>query len=370
MQGQENGPRDQRALAKDQNERQQVERQRQHPQQRRGGNVCRDVVRERRQQPRRHERKADPAQAARPCRSFGRRTGSVGHGSLRIPHAVEHKKARRYHCPQQQEAAGPCAAQRLQPEHGLQNERIAQQRQQTAEIARSVEKIRVPPVGVPGAAEPGLKQRRVGGNGEKRRADGDRKKAHLPQIRIARRRLLPARRNSDRQRHQRDGKHRQMHDAARARRQEADQHVRVEVSRQQRRLEEAHGDRPHRRRAAEHGQHHLGEHRLHGEQQQRRHERRRRIEPQRRRRSGRHGRCRVHRWHGWRCTAGRLSDGIVHTAGLRCVIIGIWGIPIRRSHPRRSWARRRCGLSSPRQTCPHRDRACPRTCRSGRARSS
>jgi hypothetical protein len=48
--------------------------------------------------------------------------------------------------------------------------------------------------------------------------------------------------------------------------------VRIGVARQQRCLEEHHGDRPHRLRAAEPRQHHAGEHRLQREQQQRRHE--------------------------------------------------------------------------------------------------
>ena len=45
------------------------------------------------------------------------------------------------------------------------------------------------------------------------------------------------------------------------------QDMRVEVAAEQHGLEEHHGDRPHRGRAAENGQDHAREHRLHGEQQ-------------------------------------------------------------------------------------------------------
>ena len=62
---------------------------------------------------------------------------------------------------------------------------------------------------------------------------------------------------------------RQVDDAGQVRRRLVDEQVGVEVAGQQRRLEEEHRHRPHRRRAAEHRQHHLGEHRLDGEQQER-----------------------------------------------------------------------------------------------------
>jgi hypothetical protein len=50
------------------------------------------------------------------------------------------------------------------------------------------------------------------------------------------------------------------------------QRMRVGVAGKQHALEEHHRDRPHRRRAAKPRQHHLGEHRLYGEQQRRREE--------------------------------------------------------------------------------------------------
>src|ERR1700733_392417 len=58
-----------------------------------------------------------------------------------------------------------------------------------------------------------------------------------------------------------------MHQHLHARLQEADGDVRVSVSRQQQKLEEEHAGAPHRRRAAEPRQNHLGDERLHLEQQ-------------------------------------------------------------------------------------------------------
>jgi hypothetical protein len=62
---------------------------------------------------------------------------------------------------------------------------------------------------------------------------------------------------------------------------QAGEEVRIGVAGEQKRLEGHHGDRPDRRRAAEPGQHHLGKHRLNGEQQQRRNEQRRGIKRRR-----------------------------------------------------------------------------------------
>jgi hypothetical protein len=56
------------------------------------------------------------------------------------------------------------------------------------------------------------------------------------------------------------------------------QQVRAGIAYEKRRLEEHHGDRPHRRRTAEPRQDHLGEHRLHGKQQQGRNKQCPRIE--------------------------------------------------------------------------------------------
>ena len=151
-------------------------------------------------------------------------------------------------------------------------------------------------VRMPSAGEPGLQQRRVGRDGEKRQAYGDREQAELPQVGLAGRRLAPGGGQADRQRQQRQQANAKMDGPGQRRRRLGNQQMRVAVADEQRSLEEADGDRPNRRRAAEHRQHHLGEHRLHGEQQQRREEGGGRIRPKdevgtlwRRRR--RRGRC-------------------------------------------------------------------------------
>ena len=61
---------------------------------------------------------------------------------------------------------------------------------------------------------------------------------------------------------------RHMDDAPRGPEKQLDQQMRVGIAGEQRRLEEHHRHRPHPGRAAEPRQHHLGEHRLHGEQQE------------------------------------------------------------------------------------------------------
>ena len=130
------------------------------------------------------------------------------------------------------------------------------------------------------AREPGLQQRRIGGDGEERQPDRGRQQAQQPERRTVARRVAEALRNADRQRREGEREQRDMrhHDMAGA--EPAGERMRIGVAQQQDRLEEHHGDRPHRRRAAELRQHHLGEHRLHGEQQRGGEEQRRRKDRQ------------------------------------------------------------------------------------------
>jgi hypothetical protein len=128
------------------------------------------------------------------------------------------------------------------------------------------------------AGEPRLQQRRAGGEREERQADRGGEQAEEPKGLAALRRRAPALRDRERQHEHRRHHDRDVNGKSDLRPREPDQPVRIGVAREQRRLEEHHGDRPHRRGAAEPRQHHLGEHRLDHEQQRRAREHRRDVE--------------------------------------------------------------------------------------------
>ena len=148
------------------------------------------------------------------------------------------------------------------------------------------------------SGKPRLQQRRVGGHRHERQPDRSREHAELPEIGLALRRLAPARRQADRQADDGEQAHAEMDDAREMRRRLVDQQVSVDVAGEQRALEEEHRHRPHRRRAAEHRQHHLGEHRLDGEQQER----------------GEEGGGREHPHHR-RSVLGEVDEKLGHTGG-------------------------------------------------------
>jgi hypothetical protein len=184
---------------------------------------------------------------------------SAGERSSSAPHQDD----------QQAVAAGPDQVLRAQREHRLQQHRIGQQREEAADVGRGVEEIRIGAGGMAGAHEPGLQQRVVGGEREERQADRDQEQAEQPE-RVARgRRIAPG--GSDRERQgqpRHDQQHQMRHDGNGAVF-DLHQEVSVGVTGEQQRLEKHHRHRPHRGRAAESWQHHLGEQRLHREQQQR-----------------------------------------------------------------------------------------------------
>ena len=126
-----------------------------------------------------------------------------------------------------------------------------------------------------GAREPGLQQRAVGREREERQPDRDREQAEQPERRgRVGRRAAPPGGDRERQEQARDRHHDEVDDDRAPAGQISGQRMRIGVAGEQHRLEEHHRDRPHRRRSAEPRQHHLGEHRLHGEQQRGREENR------------------------------------------------------------------------------------------------
>ena len=261
--------RQQRTRLEHQHPGQQIQRQRQHPQQRCGGDVGGDMRGHRDQQAGRHRGKKDPARPQAPgrCGSIGffGSQSALGHDRR----AQQQHAARRDQNDQQAIAAGPDQVLRAQREHRLQQHRIGQQRQETADIRGGIEEVGIGAVGMAGANEPGLQQRIVGRQRKERQPDRDREQAEQPE-RVARgRRLAPPACDRQRQRQQRDHQQHQMDRHRQHAAFELHQIMRIGVAAEQQRLEEHHRHRPHRRRAAEPRQHHLGEQRLHREQQQR-----------------------------------------------------------------------------------------------------
>jgi hypothetical protein len=169
---------------------------------------------------------------------------------------------------QQPIEAGPDQVLRAQREHRLQQHRIGQQRQEAADIRGGIEEIRIGSVRMPGADEPRLQQRIVGRKCEERQADRHREQPEQPEGVSAGRRLAPAIGDRQWQRQQRDHQQHQMHHDRNDAIADLHQIMRIGIAAEQQRLKKHHRHRPHRRRAAEPGQHHFREQRLHREQQQ------------------------------------------------------------------------------------------------------
>ena len=269
--------RNKRARLERDDEGQQIERERRDPEQRHGCDVGRDMRRHGDQEAGRHGRERDPddriARTRRDCFRNARRNGirqSVGR-------AQQEPATQREQQDQDVEPRGPAECLAAERHERLDYEWIGDQRQKASDIARRIEEIRVLRGRMIGADEPRLDQRPVGGEREKRQPDRHGEQAEQPQRLAGSRRSAPPARDMQRQREARDDHHRQMNDYRHAPRREARQRMRVGVAGEQRGLEEHHRDRPHGRSAPKPGQHHLGEHRLHGEQQRRAHEDRRHI---------------------------------------------------------------------------------------------
>ena len=270
-----------------QDEAEQIEDQRHHPEQRGGGNVGGDVGGDAEQQRGRHECQDGPGQALTQgqalaqaggagCLRADRVTAQGGKqvdGVLRLGLAGmagtedgcggAQDQAER-HDP---EAAGPERRLQVERQHRLDQQRIGEQRQQAAGVAGGIEEIRVARGLVVQVGEPALQQRRGGRDGEHRQPHHQRQPDQQPERgRGARRRRARAQVERQGQRSQ-GQQHGDVHADLRRARQQAGQRMGVGVAEQQDGLEEHHAGAPHRRRAAEARQHHLGDHRLDHEHQ-------------------------------------------------------------------------------------------------------
>jgi hypothetical protein len=248
---------------------QEIERQWQHPEQRRGSDVGRNMRGDGDQEARGHRGEKNPARAQGPTRR--RRGRFLG------PHVGLHqcRRAQQQHAAagdqhdQKAIARGPHQVLCMEREHRLQQHRIGQQREETADIGGGIEEIRIGPGGVAGADEPGLQQRIVGGKRKERQPDRDGKQAEQPDGITRGRRIAPAGRDRQRQRRHRHDQQEDMDRNGNDAFFDPHQDMRVGIAGQEQRLEKHHRHRPHRGRAAEPRQHHLGEQRLHREQEQR-----------------------------------------------------------------------------------------------------
>ncbi len=251
----EDGARDQaaRTARVGEHERQQVERQRHDPQQRRrrhiGGQDGRGSI----QQAGRDEGEQPPAQHGRALGRLARRRALLaagrrrgGRGGAPGPHGAGHAQQ-----PQQRVAHAPALRLGRQRAARLDQERIGEQGHQAAEVARGVQRVGS---GARRGGERRLQQRRARGERQDGRPDRGHPHGEQPQRLAAasRRRRGPPRPEHGRQRQEPGQREQRGVDRERAPRPEpADQRVRAGVARQERRLEEQQAGRPHTRRAAE-----------------------------------------------------------------------------------------------------------------------
>ncbi len=257
-----------------------IECERDHPHEGRGRDIGRDVRGDRNQQRGRNGGEHDPARGVAPGRcGLGRCLGFQRVGRAR---GTQHQHAAPCdQCDQHDKQNGPAPSLLAEAGQRLHRERIGEQRKKAADVACRIEEVWIRRRRVVGAGEPGLQQRAVGGKREERQPDRHGEQPEQPDRggRVGGRAAPPSG-DRQRQKQSRRAHHHEMHDHRAAARQIAGQRVRVGVAGEQHGLEKHHRDRPHRGRAAEPRQHHLGEHRLHGEQQRRRQEDRRRINAQ------------------------------------------------------------------------------------------
>ena len=255
-----------RPHVKRQHERQQVQPQRDHPQQRHARHVRRQEQRAalqqaRRDRPQRHPRDhASPTArvpiplrvlARRPCLFHARDPGRAPPSDPR---------------PQGQPSpVAPTPCHFLLPERppALHPNRIRHQGPKAPQVARRIQEVRVPPFR---PMKPLLHQRARHRQRQRRQPSAHYQSSQPPQGRP-----FPGARRSLRQPHRkrRPGRQRQPHPGqpSSPRPQPRRHPMRQRIAPQHRRLEKDHGRVPHRRRPAQHGQSHPGHHRLHRKHQ-------------------------------------------------------------------------------------------------------
>ena len=202
----------------------------------------------REQQARRHKGVGDPAQPLGARRARRRRGEGWRWRRMAAITGPAERDADRQHA----KPVGPGAALLRQGEGGFDDQRIGEQRQQAARVARGIEEIRVAGIGVAGPREPALQQRRRGGDREKGRSDGSRETCDQPRhwAAIDRRHL---RRQVEGQEQDGHAQHARVDRGLREPAEPRCEPMRIGVAEQQHRLKEHHAGVPHRRGPAQEG---------------------------------------------------------------------------------------------------------------------
>jgi hypothetical protein len=263
-------------VAKHRDEGQEIERQRHHPQKRRRREIGGDERGHRDAQTRRNGGQQRPRNALPPCRAlaFRHRVDECRSSGGEAGGGADAKR-------EQREAERPQQGLRAERENRLDRQRIGEQRAERAQIGCGIEDVGVLRLRVAGGDEPMLQQRRGRRQCDEGNADRKCKQPDKPEHHMIVRRHTEARGNAQRQRQRDQREESEMQHRGLGRLEKPGDQVRIGVSGEQEGLERHHGDRPDRRRAAKPWQHHLGKHRLNGEQQQRRDEQRRGIKRRR-----------------------------------------------------------------------------------------
>ena len=260
-----------------QDEGDQVQRQRHHPQERHAGDVLRDVIADGQQHHRAHRGQHQPHQLSTCARRRGRGRRAAcraGDRLLRIAgmgSGCAHRgpASGRAHDHEQRVDQRPAPAELPQIERRLEQHREAQQRQQRGEVAEREQPVwhrRAEALPVPA-----LQQRRGGRQQEVRQPDGDQQQHEDAQDWLLVAARFPGLARQDRQGEQRQQQQSHVQQRLLAHAQPRAE-VGVRVTGQQDALEEHQAGSPDRRRTAEPRQDLLGDDRLHQEQQEGRQE--------------------------------------------------------------------------------------------------
>jgi hypothetical protein len=264
------------------NERGEVRRERQHPQQGDRRDLLREVARHGEQQQRGHGRQPEPEQALAP--GADRRPGSEGGGpgrrvrgrGGRRGHAAGDRRAGRHQRGVDGERPRPQPALLRQPQVTLDEPGVAQEAQERAAVREGEEPERRGLRAHPG--EPGLEQRAGGGEGDEGQADhGGEPAQHRADRRLRRDRPPRVARGERRgpvepapgDERQREAHEREVQVPLPPRGEAIGEEVGPRVAGEERGLEEQQAGRPEGRGAAEPREESLAEHQLHLEQQQR-----------------------------------------------------------------------------------------------------
>ena len=147
---------------------------------------------------------------------------------------------------EQREAATPQPTLRVQSESRLEQQRVGEKREKTADVGSGIEKIGVVRFAVAGTHKPRLQKWVVRGEREEWQPDRNSEQAQQPEGRPGCRRRAPVG-NRQRQRDECAGQERKVHGDSQPAILRAHEKMRIGIAGQQHRLEEHHRDRPDRR---------------------------------------------------------------------------------------------------------------------------